>query len=95
MVRTASRYDDCRLLHFPNLKLTIKLKWVCLANPNDHHAVMPCAPDKLPEYSSNQVHDSFRAFRSLNLNRVEIHAEVDGQLMEYDFSILILFQLYF
>lgn len=92
-VRTASRYDDCRLLHFPNLKLTLKLNWICLANPNDHHAVIPCAPDKLPEYSSNQVHDSFRAFRSQNLN-VWVSFEtkpVPGQPVDFDLPNLVLY----
>ncbi|XP_049792062.1 protein KIAA0100 [Schistocerca nitens] len=92
-VRTASKYDDCRLLHLPNLKLSAKLNWVCLSDPNDHHSVMPCAPDKLPEYSSNQEHDSFRAFRSQNLN-ISIALEtkpVVNRSSEIDCPIVVLY----
>ncbi|XP_028967447.1 protein KIAA0100 [Galendromus occidentalis] len=68
MIYTASRYHASHLLHFPNLKLSVKLTWRCLANPFDHHSMMPCATDKLPEYSIHQRHDSYRAFRSTSVD---------------------------
>ncbi|OQR70625.1 protein KIAA0100-like, partial [Tropilaelaps mercedesae] len=67
-IYTASRYYASHLLHFPNLKLSVKMTWRCIGNPFDHQSVMPCAADKLPEYSIHQRHDSYRAFRSTNLD---------------------------
>ena len=68
-VRTASKYDDCHLLHVPNLVLTFKFDWMCIGNPKDHHSVMLCAREKVPEYYGHREgHDSWRAFRSKNVN---------------------------
>ncbi|XP_041097296.1 protein KIAA0100-like isoform X2 [Polyodon spathula] len=67
-VRTASKYDDCCFLHMPSLCMTLDLQWLCHGNPHDHHAVTLCSPGFTAEVTSGQPHDSYRAFRSENLN---------------------------
>ncbi|XP_074869814.1 bridge-like lipid transfer protein family member 2 isoform X2 [Carettochelys insculpta] len=67
-VRTASKYDDCCFLHLPELCMTLDLQWLCHGNPHDHHSVVLRAPEFVPEVPVGQHHDSYRAFRSENLN---------------------------
>lgn len=68
LLHTASKYDECRFIHLPNIDVTFKLDWNCCGNQHDHHSVMPCAPDKVPDYSSHHTHDSYRSFRSQSLS---------------------------
>uniref|UniRef100_A0AAV2J0A5 FMP27/BLTP2/Hobbit GFWDK motif-containing RBG unit domain-containing protein n=1 Tax=Knipowitschia caucasica TaxID=637954 RepID=A0AAV2J0A5_KNICA len=67
-VRTASKYDDVCFLHLPNLCMTLDLQWLCHGNPHDHHSVTLCCADSIADVTSGQPHDSYRAFRSENLN---------------------------
>ncbi|XP_014678249.1 PREDICTED: protein KIAA0100-like [Priapulus caudatus] len=52
--RTESKYDDCRMLHLPNLTYTVN-------DTEAHHKKEEVAKEV-------QIHDSYRAFRSENLN---------------------------
>ncbi|XP_062872628.1 bridge-like lipid transfer protein family member 2 isoform X1 [Trichomycterus rosablanca] len=67
-VRTASKYDDICFLHLPNLCMTLDLQWLCHGNPHDHHSVTLCSAESVSDVTSVQPHDSYRAFRSENLN---------------------------
>ncbi|CAG2170224.1 unnamed protein product, partial [Oppiella nova] len=49
LVHTASKYDECRIIHLPNVSIYVNLNWVCVGHKTDHHSVMPCAPNKVPE----------------------------------------------
>lgn len=48
--------------------MTLDLQWLCHGNPHDHHAVMLCCAENIADVTSGQPHDSYRAFRSENLN---------------------------
>jgi hypothetical protein len=74
-VRTATKYDECQILHVPKAVFQANLKWVCRGPPNAHHNVMPCMPEKVPALSSGEIHDSFSEFRSQNLN-LELNLEL-------------------
>nr|XP_039267582.1 protein KIAA0100-like isoform X1 [Styela clava] len=67
-IRNASKYDDIRFLHLPGLRMEWDITWLCKegVNPDDHHSVEPCAPDKVP--GDITQHDSFANFRSENIN---------------------------
>lgn len=90
LVHTASKYDECRIVHLPHTEAQIYLYWECLGNPFDHHSVIPCAANKIPEYSSNQQHDSYRAFRSQGLN-VKISLESKPSTINIDVPSILLF----
>lgn len=55
-VHTASKYDSCQILNFPRAKSTLNLNWFCGGrDPNRHHYIVRCAPDKIPVQPDKQV----------------------------------------
>ena len=56
LVHTASKYDECEVLSLPSVCASVSLHW-CVngGDPNRHHHVVRCAPDRLPIRSDKQV----------------------------------------
>ncbi len=55
-LHTASKYDECELLNLPHVHSCMQVTWDCAAkDPNDHHAVVRCAPDRIPVQPDKQV----------------------------------------
>lgn len=48
--------------------MTLDLQWLCHGNPHDHYGVTLCCAENVSDVTSGQPHDSYRAFRSENLN---------------------------
>uniref|UniRef100_A0A0K0D5F2 Uncharacterized protein n=1 Tax=Angiostrongylus cantonensis TaxID=6313 RepID=A0A0K0D5F2_ANGCA len=66
-MRTASRYDDSRILFLPDLRLRIILDWICSGDPHDHHAVHVYSNGHIP--SVDGISSDEETFL-LGLNRV-------------------------
>lgn len=88
----STRYDDICFLHLPNLCMTLDLQWLCHGNPHDHHGVMLCAAENVADVTSGQPHDSYRAFRSENLN-LSITMDLDWRCGKGQTQCLSLFYL--
>lgn len=75
--------------------MTLDLQWLCHGNPHDHHAVMLCCVENVLDVTSGQPHDSYRAFRSENLNLsitmdLNQHCGTGGGMSQMGFSPVLL-----
>ncbi|XP_063216130.1 protein hobbit-like [Bacillus rossius redtenbacheri] len=90
-VCTLTGHDSHTLLQLGSARASIGLLWGCSGDARDHHAVLPCAPDKLPGrphalvsqpaifHTRYKEHDSFREFRSQHLDlRVMVRLKPAG-----------------
>ncbi len=60
---TPTKFNRCPLFFMPSLEIELALKWQCDGDENNHHRVLPCAPEH-----ARPGHDSFAGFRSTGLS---------------------------